>query len=171
MKMSLPLMAFVALSACGKGPTVFSTLADRTSGGQMNRALKATDGTTIDISADRVINAVQGQYEVVSAANIHVRISNPSLPSGANVRVVLIDLCKETGTTSAPTPDESQADAESANGGYVASLTGNGPFGFELSSWAAGAQNVQCTQQIAIVVNGVWLSDPVNGTHNFSFQF
>jgi hypothetical protein len=40
----------------------------------------------------------------------------------------------------------------------------------ELKKWRHGEHVTNCKQEIAVVVDGDWLTDPVNGTHNFHFE-
>jgi hypothetical protein len=39
-----------------------------------------------------------------------------------------------------------------------------------LKKWRSGEHVENCTQELAVVVDGDWLTDPINGTHNFLFE-
>lgn len=125
--------------------------------------LIAGDGSQITLSWSRVASIdANGNYNT-NAASISIGIVLTS--TAQHVRAVLIAKCRPART----------AGAETENLVRVVDLHE----GFRNLVFSAAAPGLQipvrtgelaCRHEIAIVRDGRWLVDPVNGTHNFRFQ-
>ncbi len=139
-------------------------------------ALRSTDGTSIDVSYQLASNAAGDTV----TKNVSIRVSNDAWSdrvTGKSIRVVLLSYCGIAGV------GESLRYNESLDVPYTHLMSGSG-FGYEVQLATRGDLIDQvplrtshigltetCRQELAAVVDGIWTTDPVNGTHNFKFTF
>jgi hypothetical protein len=136
--------------------------------------LAATDGTAITLAYSLFGLNVPGQAS--AATNVVVRVANDafgSAPAGHSIRAVLMSSCPSADGRNTQVYnrqiDISYTQLQSGSGfGYEVQLA---TFGDSVGSIPASTINGACHQQIAVVVDGAWLTDPVSGDHNFNFQF
>lgn len=124
-----------------------------------NIRLQAADGTRLVI--DYAPLSLGGE---IIAAPLWVTVANPRLNGSENVRAIIMTFY-----------DSSNVAANTLKDTQTIDLKFNG------QAFQAQGQRVQLSeshlgygynfrQEIAVVVDGQWLADPVNGTHNFKFK-
>jgi hypothetical protein len=170
------------LFGCGQAKPRTSALADSwgpndwVDDGPSVATLRATDGTSLVVAADVLESMGSDIHKERDAKAISITLTNAATPRTAAARAVLINVCTDAADPSEPFSEAVQCDLAYAGGSFRARV---GPgcdlsdYGssFTLYSSTAGGTTETCTQQIAVVVNGTWLVDPINGTHNFNFRF
>lgn len=111
--------------------------------------LKAADGTEINVDYN-VFRAGDG----LLADPIWVNVSNPAFCGGERARVVLIN-------SSLAGQSTQTLDLEYAGQGRFTARAGR--------VWIIQPE-ANFSQEIAVVVDGKWLTDPVSGSNNFKFR-
>ncbi len=119
--------------------------------------LRAEDGTGIKID----FNAVSIGNRIM-ATPVWINVSNSALKGGENVTAVLINYY-----------DNSNQIESTQN--IVLKYAGDGKFTaqadrIEVLQRSHNGSIYFCRQEIAVVVDGNWLVDPVTGVHNFKFN-
>jgi hypothetical protein len=183
---SRPLALFALLSTCAVAcaassqEEAASAAADTTVATQYVN-LQSTDGTRVSLSYE-AHESVSPGYDIWNAKNLVINVDNDAwhvgFGGGKAVRVVLMNFC-ETSIGPGYMPWSSQQ----LDISYTTLRSGSG-FGYELQMVSLGdeANTVHmaeynynganhCRQEIAVVVDGDWKTDPINGTHNFQFEF
>jgi hypothetical protein len=176
----------VAAAACGAHPEgaapASSAAASTTSSETRVVRLRAEDQTDITLTyavGERVGSSDRHQFAtdvVIDIANDAWRIGN--VGGGRAVRVVLLSECRPDGGGAEGEWYNQQIDIpytelQSGSGfGYEQQLAGLGDAVDQVPMGMTSIAGMNaCRQEIAVVVDGVWLVDPVNGTHNFQFVF
>ncbi len=124
-----------------------------------NVRLQAADGTKITI--DYAPLSLGGE---IIAAPLWVTVSGPRLKGSENVRAVLLTFYDSPNMAANTLKEAQELDLK-----------------FNGQAFQAEGQRVQLSeshigygynfrQEIAVVVDGKWLADPVNGSHNFKFK-
>ncbi len=121
--------------------------------------LQAADGTRISID----YSPLSLGSEII-AAPLWVTVSRPGLTGAEKVRAVIMNYY-DSSNISANTLYEKQ-ELDLKYNGTAFQLEGSR---VELSQSHIG-YGYNFRQEIAVVVDGKWLSDPVNGSHNFKFK-
>jgi hypothetical protein len=140
-------------SACGREAVTDATL-NQSDDNWCHVGLSATDGTTINV--DYQVNGPYGRGSYYQLSHVWVNVSNNKVNSNAKVRAVLIHK-NQSATTY-------QLDLQSA---------GSGRFSGSLNADQSITGNTydQTSDEIAVVVNGQWLKDPISRNNNFKFNF
>jgi hypothetical protein len=142
--------------------------------------LAATDGTRISLHYMVGEDVSSSDRHTFAKQNV-LRVENPSWISGAsankNIRAVLLAFCTPSGMGAEMPAYQQQLDVS-----YTHLSSGAG-FGYEVQLATLGQQvdhvpmfmtsiagANHCRQELAVVVDGTWLVDPVNQTHNFRFD-
>ena len=110
-----------------------------------------------------IYNPNSGVFQA-SAKNVHVQAEGSF--SSDTIRVVIVNNCNER-PGYLPTQQTWQVDLSLLSGvtPMYGPLPSESQIDFLLFNSDYPATN--CTQEIALVHNGVWQTDPVSGTHNF----
>lgn len=111
--------------------------------------LKAADGTEINVDYN-----VFRAGDAIMADPLWVNVKNPAFSGGEKVRVVLINSTVLTQSTQT-------LDLEHAGQGRFTARAGR--------VWIMQTE-ASFNQEIAVVVDGKWLTDPVSGSNNFKFR-
>jgi hypothetical protein len=172
-------LASVGAAACGgeQGVTDSASAAE-TFGRSVH--LTATDNTQVSLRY-RVAEDLGQSDRHTYATDITLGVDNsawhPGGPGGRSIRAVLLSYCAPSGGAAEVLAYEEQLDVS------YTQLQGGSGFGFELQlatlgdevdripmymTSIAGANH--CREEISVVVDGVWLEDPINHTHNFRFD-
>lgn len=98
-----------------------------------------------------------------------LNLQSPVLKAGDSVRAVLVNKRYAFWTR----PDVTEIETREVDFAYAGSEGGVARFTVEagnLRTWGSGYGGTEDFElEVAIVVNGVWLKDPVSGTSNFRF--
>jgi hypothetical protein len=138
--------------------------------------LTSSDGHQITVSGEPSEGG-EPEFSVThSSENVQIRVTGPA---GAKaIRAVVINDCSEFGhplfqavetcdlkdggeSFSAPLSACQQTQKPDNQDDYFP--------GILLDERTEPGDDIRCTQEIAVVVDGTWLTDPVNGSHNFKF--
>lgn len=120
-------------------------------------SLKATDGTEIKVDYNMV-----GNGGLLEAAAIWINVSNPAFRGDEKIGAALMNYSADNPMF--PTVMQTQkVDLKYVDGKF----TGQAAVPVLVSE---GSMGHQYRQELAIVVNGNWLTDPVSKQHNFKFK-
>jgi hypothetical protein len=142
--------------------------------------LASADGRTIAFTYGAQQIQVDGDSTTHTASNVAITVGN--VGSASTVRVVVIDLCGDPRVGSAFQLVDACDLARGDDGTFRASMRScqeteradnvDSHFPDVLVDFSdVSGEDVRCRQQVAVVVDGQWLTDPINGSHNFNFQF
>ena len=175
-----PIIA-VCAAGCGAANANHQSSSVKAVEGPHALALRSTDGT--DIRLSYTLSTTTGSSDTITnASNVVITVDNDAwhvgnIGFGQQIRAVLLGYCRPSGGGSEVAHYNQQFDVpythlQSGSGwGYEAQLNAYAP---EISSFAvrfvgiAGACIYR--QELAVVVNGQWLTDPLNGSHNFNMD-
>lgn len=169
---TLPSLIVLVLG-CGQRSALSSSSLNESDHQSAN--VQATDGTSIRVSYDTTIDRTDFT-KYAFATNISFTLDRFEAQTA---RIVLIETCTNGGRgvfqcdvhvdgdhLSARYPDNCFHDSNYDNN-YYASFAPK----FLISSEGHGMLRSECSQELAVFRGGVWLVDPINGTHNFKFKF
>lgn len=146
---------------------------------EISTALRAADGTEIHI---RALSGIENDtyQETTSLRDIEIQVSKViqnqnMLSPDASVRAVFQVICRHA---------QSGAELQRTVREVDLASTGSYPLYFHATlpeSFRTGFRPIRgeairfgapiaCSEEISVVVNGQWLVDPVNGTHNFQVR-
>ncbi len=178
------------LAACASetssGPA--SAGADLSADGNGAPAARETARLATKDGAQEILIDYTPQSRVVDGSSVtevaaDINLTTTHMFNGA-VRAVLIDKCSEFGKPLFEIV--AQCDLRDVGGGrWIISMTNS--FGactliekpdnvdtafpdWLVSRRTQPGDDIRCSQEIAVVGDGTFLTDPVNGTHNFAFQ-
>lgn len=174
----LSLTLSTLIGACGSGTSTSNVSASATTSPK-EIALRSTEGTNILLTYDTA-EVTTPSERITNATDVTINVSNDTwsgAPAGRLVRAVLLDLCHSSGNGAEFEILNRQIDLP-----YTHLSSGSG-FGYEVQLNTLGdAENHMeigritiagartCRQELALVIDGVWATDPINGSHNFKFQ-
>lgn len=139
--------------------------------------LDATDGTKVTVGYQIVDETYGGRSIHKWVRNLGIHLYEP----GKETTAVVVGTCKvhhhshyqftlqcprPTGENWIHVPKDCRIEGETYAKGYVERTLPD----LRISSFY-GSNNEECTYELAIVRDGVWLTDPINGTHNFVLNF
>ncbi|MFH0920890.1 MAG: hypothetical protein V1913_11060 [Fibrobacterota bacterium] len=118
--------------------------------------LKATDGTAINVD----YNVFRSGDEII-ADPIWVNVLNPVFSGDEKVRVVLTNYFDSSPAVSNPVHSTQILDLKYA---------GQGRFSAQPNRVMMMQPEMNFRQEIAVVIDRQWLTDPTTGSHNFKFK-
>jgi hypothetical protein len=137
---------------------------------------------TIDIDYTPTSTTVEGDSVTNFASNVSIALGGLA-PNTNAVRAVVIDDCNDSATTES-FQIVSQCDLAKEGSVFKVKVTAstckltlqpdNVDTGFPdvlVQRVTRPGNNIHCSQEIAVVADGTFLTDPINRTHNFKFQF
>lgn len=179
------LLAMALVSGCGasvaNNPSTVMDTSEETIGKREVNLQSVEDlgrPTQITLKYDLVERLYVGDSRHIIARNFVLRVDNPQYMTGRSIRAVLLSYCRGIVTSAEYEEYNHQFDVP-----YATLSSGSG-FGYELqTAWQASNANeirvkasyrngetTTCRQELAVVVDGRWLTDPINESHNFKFN-
>lgn len=127
-------------------------------------SLRAADGHSITIDYNPLSLGSESLGSEIIAAPLWVTVANSRFTGGEKVRAVIMTYYDSSVIAANTLKDTQNIDlkynsrAFQAQGSRVQIMESHIGYGYNFR------------QEIAVVVDGNWLADPVNGTHNFKFK-
>ena len=132
-------------------------------------SVKSAEGVTLNLDYTTKKDPVTGCYKCTLYTRtdaLWLNIEAPGLGDGDTVRAVVLNKRYTQWTRPEPTEIETYA--------FDLAPAGNGRFTVDagtLRTWGQGYGGVEdFVLEIALVVNGKWLQDPISGTSNFQLN-
>jgi hypothetical protein len=175
----------LAVAACTQPTSAAGSQASAdevTNGPARTISLVANEGNPITLAYAAQQIQVDGDSTTHTASGVKITVGR--VPNGAKVSAVIVDHCGDPRVGSAFELAATCTLAAGTPGTYVVSMNArnckeaeradnvDSHFPDTLVDFSdVSGEDVRCSQEIAVVVNDKWLTDPINGTHNFKFTF
>jgi hypothetical protein len=118
----------------------------------------------IDISFIRGKRIVAGETREYLSKDLNVRVTNPNFSGFEYTSAVFMNVCTDRRTNRTTYEDVFWSDLYWTGESFQSQ---NHVVVFDKTSRTRSAH---CVQEIALVSNGYWMTDPESGTHNFRYS-
>jgi len=159
----------IVLSLIAALPALAQATTYHQDGGSSQLRLTSSEGLNIILTGENYASGEISDSQVNTVEQIQIVVNGGPTSFGSHIQAVLIPNCRSQKYGSAVSEPTLTASLTPQTDG--SSVDFNAKFDGILvtSSAIHGAdEDVICTPQLAIVVDGNWQTDPENGTHNFN---
>jgi hypothetical protein len=134
-------------------------------------SLRSAEGVNISIKAKDYEAGEVGDSQINTAEQIEINILGNNLGYRSTIRAVLIPNCKSWQHGWSIDQATLFVDlVQQENTGASIIYTADFEEAVMTRSVVHSGDQISCQPQLAVEVNGQWLTDPMNGTHNFNLN-
>jgi hypothetical protein len=132
---------------------------------------KSVEGVTMGLKLETSTYAANNDSGGGNAYSFSLSASSAHITSTSKVRAILTDTCTwsiaRQSFQNGLQADMKQKQTTDGSVVFSADFTGSLPTNYAVH----GGDSYTCTADFSVVVDGIWQTDPVNGSHNFNFNF